>query len=229
MPVQSLFPRDTLDFDADDLTYLKKMAAVRDSYSAGIGSGSPLERSYHEWNCRRYDQFYPWLINQNPRLGASETRSFQFESCSGAVTQDVIDKQIPVSDSNQQVILFSAGGNDVELTNILNQCIYQWAAFNPAQVAVAKIAALKNESWSEWIDFEKYGRGCEGQIGISMQLINSPWLSSQRDTTIEAAKKKLASEYVKGSPNAMACQIALIIDQRLQWLDLLYWCCFIKE
>ncbi|CAH0020345.1 unnamed protein product [Clonostachys rhizophaga] len=119
MPVKGLLPRDTVDFDADGLNFLKMMAAVGDSYSAGIGSGSPLERSYHEWNCRRYDLSYPWLINQDPRLGPPEMRSFQFESSSGAVTQD-------------QVILLSAGGNDVELTNVLNQCIYQWAAFNPA-------------------------------------------------------------------------------------------------
>lgn len=47
MPVKGLLPRDTVDFDADGLNFLKKMAAVGDSYSAGIGSGSPLERSYH--------------------------------------------------------------------------------------------------------------------------------------------------------------------------------------
>lgn len=47
MPVKGLLPRDTVDFDADGLNFLKKMAAVGDSYSAGIGSRSPLERSYH--------------------------------------------------------------------------------------------------------------------------------------------------------------------------------------
>jgi hypothetical protein len=34
---------------------------------------------------------------------------FQFLSCSGAVTQDVIDKQIPKLDGNQRVILISSG------------------------------------------------------------------------------------------------------------------------
>lgn len=86
------------------------------------------------------------------------------------------------------------GGNDVELTNILNQCIYQWAAFNPEQVAVGKLAQLKEEPWAEHIDFAKFGRGCEGQIGISLELIESPWFGEQIDRTIEAAKKKLASE-----------------------------------
>lgn len=82
----------------------------------------------------------------------------------------------------------------MELVNILNQCIYQWAAFNPEQVAVGKLAELKGEPWAENIDFDKFGRGCEGQIAASMELINSPWFSRQLDSTIEAAKSKLASE-----------------------------------
>lgn len=47
MPVNGLFQRNINDFDAEDLTFIKKFAAVGDSYSAGIGSGSPLERDYH--------------------------------------------------------------------------------------------------------------------------------------------------------------------------------------
>lgn len=82
----------------------------------------------------------------------------------------------------------------MELTNILNQCIYQWAAFNPEQVAVGKLAELKGESWAEFIDFDKFGRGCEGQIRISLELIESSWFSEQIDKTIEAAKEKLTSE-----------------------------------
>lgn len=64
---------------------------------------------FPEWNCRRYDHSYPWLIHQDPRLGDEEDRTFQFESCSGALSQDVIDKQIPELDSDQQIILLSAG------------------------------------------------------------------------------------------------------------------------
>lgn len=62
-----------------------------------------------EFNCRRYDHSYPWILNEDPRLGDPAGRNFQFASCSGAVTQDVIDKQIPELDGGQQVILLSAG------------------------------------------------------------------------------------------------------------------------
>lgn len=60
-------------------------------------------------DCARYDHSYPYLVNQDGRLGDSTKRKFQFESCSGAVVQDVIDDQIPAVDSGQQVILLSAG------------------------------------------------------------------------------------------------------------------------
>lgn len=56
------------------------------------------------------------------------------------------------------------------------------------------IAKLKEEEWAKDIDFELIGRGCEGQIGVSMKIINSAWYSKQLDATIEAAKKKLSSE-----------------------------------
>lgn len=62
----------------------------------------------------------------------------------------MIDDQIPALDSGQQVILLSAGlfprqftngilahlfylgGNDAELVNIVNQCVFQWLAFSDA-------------------------------------------------------------------------------------------------
>ena len=47
MPMDSLFPRDTEDFDLDDLSFIKKIAAIGDSYSAGIGAGKQLTGGYH--------------------------------------------------------------------------------------------------------------------------------------------------------------------------------------
>ncbi|KAH1392951.1 hypothetical protein KXX49_001196 [Aspergillus fumigatus] len=81
------------------------MAALGDSYSARIGAGD--------------------------RIQSDPARTFQFVSCSGAVTADVLDKQNPKISGNQQVILLSIGGNDAELSSILNQCIFGWAALAP--------------------------------------------------------------------------------------------------
>jgi len=62
-----------------------------------------------DYACSRYDQAYPYLINQDSRLGDPSARKFQFKSCSGAVAQDVLDDQIPNIDGNQQAILLSVG------------------------------------------------------------------------------------------------------------------------
>lgn len=44
MPMSNLLSRDTNDFfNPDDLTFIKKLAAVGDSYSAGIGAGDGLQ------------------------------------------------------------------------------------------------------------------------------------------------------------------------------------------
>jgi hypothetical protein len=43
MSMNNMFGRDTADFfNPDDLTFIKKLAAVGDSYSAGIGAGDGL-------------------------------------------------------------------------------------------------------------------------------------------------------------------------------------------
>ena len=90
--------------------------------------------------------------------------------------------------------LFPQGGNDVELVNVLNQCIYQWATLDRKQSLVGEIAKLKEEEWAQYIDFDKLSRGCEGQIDVTAQIIQSEQFSKQLDTTIDMAKLRLALE-----------------------------------
>lgn len=52
---------------------------------------------------------YPMMVNDDPRLGDPRSRNFQFKSCSGAVTTEILERQIPDISSNQQLILLSAG------------------------------------------------------------------------------------------------------------------------
>lgn len=66
-----------------------------------------LKYEAEDWACSRYDHSYPYLIYNDPRFLLPPT--FQFLSCSGAVTQDVLDDQIPALSSNQDAILLSIG------------------------------------------------------------------------------------------------------------------------
>jgi len=65
--------------------------------------------NFQDYACSRYDHSYPYIINNDDRLGDPGKRNFQFKSCSGAVTKDVLEKQIPSIDGGQQVILLSIG------------------------------------------------------------------------------------------------------------------------
>jgi hypothetical protein len=127
-------PMDTTDLT--DLSHIQRIAAIGDSYSAGIGAGKRLGSlstafvkdsgmfkqfliltkrwltklyTHVDWACSRYDAAFPNLVNTDYRLGDPAKRKFQFKSCSGAVMDDVLTRQIPKIDSNQQVIMISAG------------------------------------------------------------------------------------------------------------------------
>jgi hypothetical protein len=75
--------------------------------------------------CARYDHAYPYLINQDSRIGDPSGRNFQFLSCSGAVMKDVVDKQIPELDDNQDAITLSIGMFSHSFGNESRRCVLQ--------------------------------------------------------------------------------------------------------
>jgi hypothetical protein len=92
------------------------------------------------------------------------------------------------------VILLSAGGNDIGLTKILNQCIYQWFALTPDQAVLAELADYSEENW-DWVDnfdFESAGIGCEAQLQTSEILAGGKEFAQTLDSLLWAAKAKLA-------------------------------------
>ncbi|KAI9877135.1 MAG: hypothetical protein M1830_004710 [Pleopsidium flavum] len=102
---------------------IKAWAALGDSFASGIGAGRKIG-GVGDYLCSRYDESYPYVINNDPSLGQGN-RKFQNFACSGHTTLDVLNKQLSTLDKPQMVTV-SAGGNDVGLADILNHCIYQW-------------------------------------------------------------------------------------------------------
>lgn len=52
--------------DPTDFGWVHRFAAIGDSFTSGIGSGSQLGETYHwrdDWDCMRYDQSYPMIVN----------------------------------------------------------------------------------------------------------------------------------------------------------------------
>jgi lysophospholipase L1-like esterase len=90
----------------DDWSWATSIAAVGDSFTAGIGAGRLWNSDSAE--CARYDQSYPAVILR--WLGGS--RAFQFPACSGDTSISILN-QIDSLLGGVNLAFMSAGGNDL--------------------------------------------------------------------------------------------------------------------
>lgn len=93
---RSLEPRDT---DYEDFSWLRYWATLGDSYAAGIGAGSKIDK-----DCARYDRSYSYFMSIDDRLGTNQYREWQNLACSGATTEDIVANQIPSLANVQDVV-----------------------------------------------------------------------------------------------------------------------------
>jgi lysophospholipase L1-like esterase len=103
-----------------EFSWIRNFASIGDSYSAGLGSGERLE-----FYCSRYAQSYPNILHTS-LLGNDDQRTHQFLSCSGATSTKILNKQVSVLGDSIDLLTISAGGNDIGLTPILSNCVYQF-------------------------------------------------------------------------------------------------------
>jgi len=154
--------RETARLDPTDQSWIQNWAAIGDSYSAGLGVGQRVD-----FGCSRYSGAYPNLIDLNDRFGANPNRTFQNLGCSGLKSSDILAKQVPHLDPEQDLILVSAGGNDVSLGDVLDACIFQFRHGTTER--------------------------CEAALQHSQQLIDDT-LSPNLDALLDALKPKLRSD-----------------------------------
>lgn len=104
-----------------DLSWIQSMASIGDSYAAGLGSGTRVD-----FSCSRYSTAYPTIIHDFLRVYGWNT-THQSLACSGADTTEILSKQVSALNSTSfDLITISAGGNDIGLTPILSNCVYQF-------------------------------------------------------------------------------------------------------
>lgn len=91
--------------------------ALGDSYSSGVGSGSYDSAS---GDCKRSSKAYPalWAAAHSPS-------SFDFTACSGAVTGDVLAKQLAPLSASTGTVSISIGGNDAGFADVMTTCVLQ--------------------------------------------------------------------------------------------------------
>ncbi len=100
--------------DVNDFSWIKTWSAVGDSFTAGIGSGNLLTDHPEDLACSRYDYSYASIMN---RYFGSSVSSFTYSACSGATSVD-IDKQINALPNGQDLVVLTAGGNDLCLVRL---------------------------------------------------------------------------------------------------------------
>lgn len=100
--------------------WIRKFASIGDSYAAGLGAGPRID-----FVCSRYGYSYPNLLH-NSYLGDDPNRTHQFLACTGAKSGEILQNQVPMLENGIDFLTISAGGNDIGLTPILNNCIYQF-------------------------------------------------------------------------------------------------------
>src|SRR5947208_4954716 len=88
-------------------------AALGDSYSSGVGTGSDTLDSA----CKGGVYAYPYLWAQK-----HPGTSLSFVACSGAKTSDVLASQIQAVTSATTLVTMTIGGNDIGFANLIYQC-----------------------------------------------------------------------------------------------------------
>jgi hypothetical protein len=88
-------------------------AALGDSYSSGVGTGSYTLDS----GCKRSVYAYPYLWAQR-----HPGTSLSFVACSGAKTSDVLATQLQSLSAATSLVTMTIGGNDIGFSNLIYQC-----------------------------------------------------------------------------------------------------------
>jgi lysophospholipase L1-like esterase len=90
-------------------------AALGDSYSSGVGTGSYYSNS---GDCDRGPESYAVLWK-----AAHNVSAFDFAACLGASTTDVINGQLAGLSPATNVVTITIGGNDAGFTAVMGACV----------------------------------------------------------------------------------------------------------
>ncbi|KZL71568.1 hypothetical protein CI238_12144 [Colletotrichum incanum] len=104
------------------LDFVQRWAAIGDSFTAGIGSGSrmglpPVHSD--EWYCSRYTYTWPHMVDR--AIGASK-KDFQYPACSGARSAGIYNQANDLK-GDLDVVMLTAGGNDLCLAAMISSCV----------------------------------------------------------------------------------------------------------
>ncbi|HSN42980.1 MAG TPA: SGNH/GDSL hydrolase family protein [Propionibacteriaceae bacterium] len=95
-------------------TVTSRYVALGDSYAAGVGAGSYVSDGT---SCRRS------LLGYGGLIAANNGFALNLQACSGAVTGDVLTKQLGAVTADTNYVTISIGGNDIGFASVLTTCL----------------------------------------------------------------------------------------------------------
>lgn len=91
----------------------RTLVALGDSYSSGTGAGSYIDDAT---GCYRSYGTYSGVVAGQYGL------TLDLQACSGAVTADVLNRQLGTLSANTNYVTISIGGNDVGFARVVTEC-----------------------------------------------------------------------------------------------------------
>ncbi|KAL4890674.1 SGNH hydrolase-type esterase domain-containing protein [Aspergillus ambiguus] len=118
----SLFAVDSHNPDGGigNTAWITRWAAIGDSFTAGIGAGNLWSNDYEDVKCSRYDKSYIGILDH---VFGDSVRHFQYVACSGARTSDILEQAKALA-PNLNLVVMTAGGNDLCLSDVIKTCIF---------------------------------------------------------------------------------------------------------
>jgi len=112
-----------------------KVAALGDSYSAGLGSGKFLSHSKDgkDNSCARMDGSYPWLLSKLNPFHIGQGHLPNFVSCSGNLLEDINVQIERLEGKKFDIITLSISGNDFEFGEVV---VCAGSPFYPIQILI---------------------------------------------------------------------------------------------
>ena len=106
----NLVKRD--DNNPNDFGWIRRWAALGDSFTAGIGAGNLYNSTPEDKRCSRYDRSYPSRL----KMAFSADADFQYLACSGDRTEQIHAQTWDLKlgkDTELDLVVLTGGGNDL--------------------------------------------------------------------------------------------------------------------
>ncbi|GAB1203988.1 hypothetical protein APSETT445_002636 [Aspergillus pseudonomiae] len=113
-------PRGDPMKDPTDMHWIRKWGAIGDSFTAGIGAGRLWDTTDEVRKCARYDRSYVAMLERAVGVSAEK---FQWLACTGAKSREILE-QAKKLDNDMDLVVLTAGGNDLCLIDVLKDCIF---------------------------------------------------------------------------------------------------------